>query len=496
VPLGDDWVVAAAGRRSYFDLLLPPFLSSGTVVVPYFWDYQLKVQKGKKGDRNTFTLMAYGSNDTLQVLSNNFAGSQAGLDVNYNTQFHRLVGTWTYKNDRFTSFFEPSAGIENRDFGFGTNNFSFQFYNVSLRHDMSYDLSVRHKLRFGEDITYQWFNAAVTLPTIQDYAVFPGSSVQEPPESLTRFFTGLSVGLWVEDVIKLRSNFSIVPGLRLEGYDFESHFLPSVEPRFSFRWSVTPRLVLKGSIGLYHEPPPLQDFDSQFGNPNLQLLQSVQYSGGFEYPILYWILPDLHLDVVGFYSDRSGLLNGGLGPVAPGQSTITNLTLGRAYGLEIYLHHDITRRLFGWISYTLSRSEQAFGFNQPWFLTTFDETHILSAVFSYNLGLGFFVGGRFRYVTGEPYTPVVSSTYNSDTDIYTPIYGTTDSARLDSYLQLDVRIDKEFTFERWKLDLYLDCWNVTDNANEEFLVYDYRYRGYAKLPGYPILPLLGIRGEY
>ncbi len=496
VPLGDDWVVAAAGRRSYFDLVLPAFLSSGTVVVPYFWDYQLKVDTGKPGDRNTFGLMLYGSNDTLKVLSPNFAGSQAGLDVNYNTQFHRLVGRWTYKDDRFTSVFKPSAGIEDRSFAFGTNNFRFTFYDVALRHDMSYELSSRQKLNFGEDITYEWFNAGVTLPTIQGYAVFPGSSVQEPPEDITRYFNGLELGLWVEDVIKLRSNFSIVPGVRLQAYDLQNNFLPSLEPRFSFRWFLTPRLLIKGSIGLYHEPPALQDFDQQFGNPNLQLLQAIQYSGGFEYPILYSLLPKLHLDVVGFYSDRSGLLNGFLGPAAPGQVSIANGGLGRAYGLEVYLHHDITQRLFGWISYTFSRAEQTFGPNQPWSLTTFDETHILSAVLSYNLGAGFFLGGRFRYVTGEPYTPIVSSTYNADTDTYTGLSGTIDSARLPSYLQLDLRLDKEFTFERWKLDLYLDCWNVTNNSNTELLVYDYRDRTTAKLPGYPILPLLGIRGEY
>jgi hypothetical protein len=205
---------------------------------------------------------------------------------------------------------------------------------------------------------------------------------------------------------------------------------------------------------------------------------------------------DLHLDVVGFYSDRSGLINGFLGPAAPGQVSLANGSLGRAYGMEVYLHHDITSRLFGWISYTLSRSEQTFGPNQPWALTTFDETHILSVIASYNLGSGFILGARFRYVTGEPYTPIVGSTYNSDTDVYTPISGVTDSARIDSYLQLDVRLDKEFNFERWKLDLYLDCWNVTNNSNEEFAVYDYRDRTFAKLPGYPILPLLGIRGEY
>ena len=492
VPLPGDWVVAAAGRRSYFDFLIQPFLSSGTVIVPYFWDYQLKADQGRPGDRNTFGIMAYGSNDTLRVLSNTFASSQSGLDLNYNTQFHRLVGRWSYKSDRFSSVVRPEIGLENLSLAFGTSNGSIQLYNVALRHDMAYELSARQHLNFGEDITYSWFNATVVLPQIQNYQIFPGSSVQEPQQDLSRFFNGLRVGLWAEDVVKLRSNFTLIPGVRLEGYDEVGHFLGSVDPRLVFRWAVTSKLTLKGSVGLYHEPPPLQDFDKQFGNPALGLLQAIQYSGGFEYTLL----PALHLDIVGFYSDRSGLLGGFLGPAPPGQVAISNAGLGRAYGMEVYLHQDITERLFGWISYTLSRSEFTGGLNQPFVLSPFDETHILSAVLSYNLGASFILGGRFRLVSGEPFTPVSSSTYDADQNSYMPIYGALDSQRLGLYKQLDVRLDKEFAFDRFKLDLYLDVWNVTNATNEEFRVYDYRSRTYASLPGYPILPLLGFRGEY
>ena len=55
---------------------------------------------------------------------------------------------------------------------------------------------------------------------------------------------------------------------------------------------------------------------------------------------------------------------------------------------------------------------------------------------------------------------------------------------------------KEFAFETWKLDVYLDCWNATDAQNEEGTIYDYRYRTFTVIPSYPILPMLGVRGEY
>ena len=39
---------------------------------------------------------------------------------------------------------------------------------------------------------------------------------------------------------------------------------------------------------------------------------------------------------------------------------------GRSYGMELILKHEFTERFFGWISYTLSRSEQTvYAVNAP-----------------------------------------------------------------------------------------------------------------------------------
>jgi hypothetical protein len=77
-----------------------------------------------------------------------------------------------------------------------------------------------------------------------------------------------------------------------------------------------------------------------------------------------------------------------------------------------------------------------------------------------------------------------------------PLYGPSLSARHELFRQLDVRLDKEWIWDTVKLDVYIDIWNITNTANEEFRIYDYRYRTYAILPSYPILPLIGVRVEY
>jgi len=399
---------------------------------------------------------------------------------------------WSYKDGKFTSTARPEIGTENLHFQTFGNNAAVTLNSLGLRHDMSYEISPQLKLNFGEEIRYNVYSLTAHFPAPQDYLVFPGSAIVQAITEFNRHFPGLDIGPWVEAVIKLPRGITVIPGLRFDYYDWNHQTRASLNPRLVLRWALTDKLTVKGSVGLYSEPPPIFDLDAQVGTPSLQLLWALQFSAGFE----YLITPSLHLEMTGYFNNRWGLLNGNLGAATVGQPALDNNGVGQTYGLEVYLKQDITPRMFGWLSYTLSRAEFSSGTNQPWGLTAFDETHILSAVLSYNLGAGFILGGRFRLVSGTPFTPVSGATYDVDANTYAPIYGPNFSARHDLFRQLDVRLDKEWIWDLVKLDLYLDVWNITSASNEEFRIYDYRYRTYAKLSSYPILPLLGVRVEY
>jgi hypothetical protein len=59
-----------------------------------------------------------------------------------------------------------------------------------------------------------------------------------------------------------------------------------------------------------------------------------------------------------------------------------------------------------------------------------------------------------------------------------------------------VRVEKMWLFELWSLGLYLDVQNVFNVANVEAVEWDYRYRESAPVTGVPILPTIGIRGQW
>jgi hypothetical protein len=150
----------------------------------------------------------------------------------------------------------------------------------------------------------------------------------------------------------------------------------------------------------------------------------------------------------------------------------------------------------GWVSYTFQRSFRTDAPGEEERLFDFDQPNILTLIASWKIGWGWALGVRFRYVSGNPWTPLEYAVYDSDADVYVPVYGATNSARLDPFMQLDVRIDKEWTYDTWKLTLYIDVQNATNRGNQEGWTYDFDYSESSPLTGLPIAPILGLKGEW
>jgi hypothetical protein len=93
---------------------------------------------------------------------------------------------------------------------------------------------------------------------------------------------------------------------------------------------------------------------------------------------------------------------------------------------------------------------------------------------------------------------VIGASYDSNADRYVPVLGPLYSSRLGSFNQLDLRLDKVFTFNRWALALYLDIQNLYNASNPEGVVYNFNYdpTQTATVNGLPILPVIGIRGDF
>jgi TonB family protein len=267
-------------------------------------------------------------------------------------------------------------------------------------------------------------------------------------------------------------------------------YLPN--PRLAASFRASKRLTLTAGGGIYGQPPDPQDMSPVFGNPNITLSRAAHLSGGFSYKLR----PTLTLEIVGFYKRMWDLVSRNENPSPPVADSLTQDEIGRAYGGQLLLRQELTHGFFGWITYSLTRSERRDHPDTDWRLFDFDQTQALGVVASYQLGHGWDVGSRFRYTTGFPRTPVVGNYTDVVNSQYDPIFGAHNSIRIPSFYQLDARLEKSFVVRRVKINVFLDVQNVTDRQNPEEIIYNYNFTQRAYITGFPTLAILGARLEF
>jgi len=505
-PITETLSIAAAYRRSYIDLVLPLFLkddSPSFTVAPRYDDAQLKLT-WKPNSKNTVQLLGLHSQDALQLITKtSLAGDPTlGRDFKNETGFNQARLRHTFVDDAWRV--DTIAGFDRTEVDL----------NIGGERGLTVGASTWAVRSTTELRLAHWVTPAVGVDWTYTRGTFRAALGQAPREGEPPYFGPTrqilyadspfwqnQLGLWTELRLRPVPALLIIPGVRMDLVSIRLQRTPllTADPRLAVRWTLLPEvLTLKMGIGLYHAPPSLQagEADPTFGNPDLGSRYAVQTSAGAEWNIR----PDLLLSVEGFYNRLWDIpvstsarveRNGQLVP-----QNLINEGRGRIYGFELLFRQALTQRLFGWLAYTFSRSERIDRPGASWRLFDFDQTHVLTAIASYKLGAGWEIGGRFRFATGNPRTPVVGAVKDDLTDTYVPVYGPVNSYRLPDFAQLDVRIDKIWVFDSWSLDLYLDIQNVTSTRSTEGTTYNYNYSQSARFEGLPIVPILGIKGTW
>ncbi len=511
VPVTKDVSVAASARRSYIDVLLPLVLpkdpaGGSLLVLPAYWDYQVRIDVGgKKGEKlvdgqSSYSLFAFGSDDTLKIIATG-GGRNVDLSLETQTTFHRVIGTWNYRGGNTTFKLTPYLGLDLAKVDFGIVKLNVDRYITGLRADLGIEVSDFFTLRAGADIFNQTLVGKAELPVLSgvQFIGFPGAEPKVGTQQINTVIGSFDGALYTEADFSI-GKFTATPGVRVSHAVINGQVRDAVDPRLWARWQLLESTSLKGSIGLYTQPPAGTDMEPPpFGTPGLKHERAFQSSLGVAHKFTDFI----NLDLTGFYNRRYDNV------VSPGTTTVNddgsvtttraaNLGLGRAYGLEVMLRHEVSKNFFGWIAYTFNRSEERrAGSGRDYIQSTFDQTHILTAVGSYKLPWGFEFGARFRYVTGRPKTALLHQfdIYQADSNNYSGQFGATNASKIKDFHQLDLRLDKNFLFETWTLSVYLDVQNVYNQANVEASFTDYRQRQEYDVPGIPFLPVIGIKAS-
>jgi hypothetical protein len=144
-------------------------------------------------------------------------------------------------------------------------------------------------------------------------------------------------------------------------------------------------------------------------------------------------------------------------------------------GVQFVLQRRSANRLSGWLGYTLAQARQRgysvflpisqsagepFSFNSPYFSTLQDQRHSLNGFGTYRLTPTISLSGKFLYGSGYP---VPSGNFVQVGNTYQEVGINT--VHLPAYTRFDLRCDKSWVLNRWKLTLYGEVLNLTNHDN-------------------------------
>jgi hypothetical protein len=485
-PVGDGTLLLA-GRRSVIDALLPSLLPGDLtlVQVPAYSDAQLRYDRAL-GERWHASLAALGATDGFEL----YLDDERDPDqrITFGSSFARATAqlAWVHAGRSVTiAGSGMDASIDSRQ---GRDYFTiYSERHAGARVEYAHTRAALglHALttRAGVSVDAHRYGYDLYTPNSFDEGQVHSSDQSEESEMLI----GAGVqwkrraAAWAALAADLTPRLRATAGARLDGYlDLDVEQL-ALQPRGELRWQAGGRTVVRASAGAYRRAPDYQD---ELLATGIGPERATQLVVGVEHELVDGVV------VTGttYATQRSRLLT------RPGGGPYQQVGRGETYGAEL----GVSVRRGAWLvlgSYARARSTRVDEPGAAARLFDYDQPHDANLAATWQRGR-WQLGGRARYGSGLPYTPVTGAVYASDRDRYVPSYGGLNSARVAAHAQLDLRIDYRWRWAALHMTAFLDVQNVTMNAPEVGIGYAYDYSRQEVSTGMPIVPSVGLRGAY
>ncbi|GGG42644.1 TonB-dependent receptor [Bizionia arctica] len=489
------------GRATYAHLFLPLFDIENKA---YFYDLNTKISY-KLNENNNVFLSGYFGRDVFS-LNESFVNTYGNTVLNFR---------W---NHLFSDKLFSNASLIYSDYYYGLNldfvgfNWDSGIRNFNFKYDFKHYLSDKIKLQYGLNSIYHKFNPGEITPSSSDSGInadkltdkyaFENAIYIDIEQKLSdklmvsyglRFSTFLRLG---QDELNIYENNQAVDfNQELQIYEkadpigTESYKRSDViksfgnlEPRISLAYELNYNSSIKASynrlsqylslISNTSSPTPLDIWAPAGKYIEPQILDQVALG-------YFRNIKDntFSLEVEAFYKMVDNRIDYIDGADLIANNAIEQVILNgeaKAYGLEVLFRKN-EGRFNGWISYTLSKSEQRTPGRTPeepgindgeWYDTPYDKTHDISIVGSYDLNEKWSFNADFIFQTGQPLTyPDAQYEYNG---ISIPNFGLRNEYRLPTYNRLDISATytpKPEKNKGWQSEWVFGIYNVYNRQN-------------------------------
>lgn len=471
--------VIASVRRSYLQFL---FGLIGLPILPNYWDYQYKLNH-KINKNNEILITGLGSIDTYKVneLDEYDPEQQATQDqVPVIEQETNTVGiSWKHRFDDANGFMRTTLSnnlLNNRFFRYNDNVNQTGLYFQNDSREM--ETKLRSQLSLFRDTWTHTIGISIQNAVYDNETTDLINNV-----SFNSDLNFYRYGFFAQTSGKfLNDRLDLAFGLRADGNTFMdagNEVYRTLSPRISASYALSPdgNWTINASLGRYYKIPPytILGYQNNSGiniNKNSTYIRSDHAVAGIEY-----LLTDRsRITVEGFYKwysdypisvrDSISLANKGGGFEVLGSEPVVSDGEGKTYGLEFLFQQKFNGRIYGVAALTLYKSEfsDIEGNFRP---SAWDNNILISLLAGYKLPRNWEISGRYRYLGKTPYTPLdLDATLNNyPAEIFD--YSRLGEVRLDPYSQLDIRIDKKWSFNKFSIDTFLEIQNVLAQENPQ-----------------------------
>ena len=479
--LGKKTTYLFSVRQSYlqflFDVLGLPFL-------PNYIDAQVKV-KTRFSDTDELTFLALTGIDKMKLNTDEDSES-AQYILSYlptiEQETFTIGATYRHYAGKHVQTFTLSHNyLNNKNIKYRNNDESSED-NLTLRlRSLEQKTSFRAEnrsylgnwtMREGVELNYSsytnntWQRLFTDVPVISDYNT-----------DLGLFSWGLFA---LADYTSPDKKLTASAGLRADAANYAAQtkrVWEQLSPRVSISYALNEMWSISGGSGIYYQLPPytalgFKNSEGVWVNKGLDYMRVIGANLGFDWRWRdRWIV-----SVEGFYKgygdvplsirDQVPLTCKGNDYGTSGDEALVSSAEGCAYGLETMVQWNIPDKLNLTGSFTLFKSEYRNNSSSPYIASAWDNRFVLNLSGTYDFPKHWSVGAKLSCIGGSPYTPydVEKSSLVEAWDAQGRPYYDYDAyntGRLDAFAQLDLRVDKDFYFKKWRFGVYLDLQNIT-----------------------------------
>ncbi|RFA27341.1 hypothetical protein CAI21_15030 [Alkalilimnicola ehrlichii] len=507
-----------AGRRSYIDAVLSPERMTKLIeddkddrepdtilTVPRFYDAQLGWHRQLAN--GSVELMYMTAGDEMKMISNDrletdpaLAG-KLGLEVGY----HVVGINWQSQlADRWHQRTVVSYSEYQENIHFGTDPEGDSFYSdakvrtVRAQPELHWQRTADSRYTVGAELQHHNYPIKLYTPELPAPDDYDHDYTDADLLAVNRTLSGYSAAPFAKYNRRF-GDLTLGLGLRytqmqLDG-GFDDH---GFSPRASLEYELTPATTLTASWGRYLQlARPIYLLDG-IGNPGLRLTEAEHRVLGVHIDLnAQW-----SLQLEGYHKPMQRLVvSTDEGP----PENYANRGSGSAYGGDLLIKRSGHDGRMGWLSYSYARTKRTNDLTGLRYDYEGDQPHTLNLVWTQPMSGNWERwrwGVRVQATSGRPYTPVIGreqETLDDGRTRYRPVYGDAFSKRLPDFYRVDLRIDRAFLFNTWRMNAYLDIHNVIGRAN--IIDYDYgaryeRYDNPREVRGMSAMPFFGIEAIF